>query len=321
MREVHFQSLDLNLLRVFDALAEERSVTRAGERLGLTQSAVSHALNRLRYALEDELFLRGPDGMKPTPRATEIWPELRRGLLLLQHAVAPTEFDPSEAERVFNLAASSYTGEVLLPHLVARLRAEAPKVQLHVRGLEAGVPEALEAGRVDMAIGVFGRVSEVFTREALFQESLVWVVRADHPAIRGSSEVNQKALQKLPMAVLTPTDEGVEGERSNRLIERRVIWEELASDQTPLGRDARTRVRVIVDNAHAVLSIVGSSDLVAVAPRRLAQSRCEPLGLRLVEATGLGPGTAIEAVWRTDQASHPALSWLRTKLREAAQDV
>ncbi len=121
--------------------------------------------------------------------------------------------------------------------------------------------------------------------------------------------------------MLTPTDEGVDGERANRLIERRVLWEELASDQTPLGRDARARVRVIVDNAHAVLSIVGSSDLVAVAPRRLAQSRCEPLGLRLVEARGLGPGAAIEAVWRTDQASHPALSWLRVKLREAARDA
>lgn len=320
MREVHFQSLDLNLLRVFDALAEERSVTRAGERLGLTQSAISHALNRLRYSLEDELFLRGPDGMKPTPRATEIWPELRRGLLLLQHAVAPTEFDAASAERVFNLAATSYTGEVLLPHLVARVRAEAPRVQIHVRGLDASVPEALEAGRLDLAIGVFGRVAEVFTREALFQEGLVWVVRADHPAVQGG-EVNQKALQKLPLAVLTPTDETVDGERANRLLERRVLWEELASDQTPLGRDARARVRVVVDNAHAVLAIVSSSDLVAVAPKRLAQSRCEPLGLRLVEATGLGPGAMIDAIWRTDQMAHPALSWLRAKLVEAAQDA
>src|SRR3954454_9827367 len=124
MREVHFNTLDLNLLRVFDALAEERSVTRAGERLGLTQSAVSHALNRLRYALEDELFLRGPDGMTPTPRAAEIWPELRRGLGQLQHGVAPTEFVPAEAERTFHVCASPYIGEILLPTVVARLRSE-----------------------------------------------------------------------------------------------------------------------------------------------------------------------------------------------------
>ena len=319
MREVHFQTLDLNLLRVFDALAEERSVTRAGERLGLTQSAVSHALNRLRYALEDELFLRAPDGMKPTPRATEIWPELRRGLLLLQHSLAPTEFDAAQAERTFNLAASSYTGEVLLPHLIARVRAQAPGVQIHVRGLDSGVPEALEAGRLDLAIGVFGRISEIFARETLFEERLVWAVRADHPAVKAEDPV--KALQKLPLVVLTPGDEATEGERSHRLLERRVLWDELVSDRAPLGRDARARVRVVVDNAHAALATLGASDLAGIAPRRLALARCEALGLKLLEAPGLGPGTAVEAVWRADQSTHPALSWLRTMLLEAAQDA
>ena len=319
MREVHFQTLDLNLLRVFDALAEERSVTRAGERLGLTQSAVSHALNRLRYALEDELFLRGPDGMKPTPRATEIWPELRRGLLLLQHSLAPTEFDAAQAERTFNLAASSYTGEVLLPHLIARVRAQAPGVQIHVRGLDAGVPDALEAGRLDLAIGVFGRISEIFARETLFEERLVWAVRADHPAVKAADPV--KALQKLPLVVLTPGDDATEGERSHRLLERRVLWDELVSDRAPLGRDARARVRVVVDNAHAALATLGASDLAGIAPRRLALARCEALGLKLLEAPGLGPGTAIEAVWRADQSTHPALSWLRAMLLEAAQDA
>ena len=319
MREVHFQTLDLNLLRVFDALAEEHSVTRAGERLGLTQSAVSHALNRLRYALEDELFLRGPDGMKPTPRATEIWPELRRGLLLLQHSLDPTEFDAAEAERTFNLAASSYTGEVLLPHLIQRVRAEAPKVQIHVRGLDAGAPEALEAGRLDMAIGVFGRVSEIFARETLFEERLVWAVRADHPALK--TEDPLKALQKLPLVVLTPGDEEAEGDRSHRLLERRVLWDELASERSLLGRDARARVRVVVDNAHAALAILGASDLAGIAPRRLAIARGESLGLKILEAPGLRPGTPMEAVWRADQSKHPALNWLRTMLLEAARDA
>jgi DNA-binding transcriptional LysR family regulator len=84
MSAVHFNALDLNLLRVFDALLEERGVTRAGERLGLSQSAISHALNRLRHVLNDELFVRVPEGMRPTPRASEIVPRLREGLLQLQ---------------------------------------------------------------------------------------------------------------------------------------------------------------------------------------------------------------------------------------------
>src|SRR5713101_7437882 len=108
MNSVHFHTLDLNLLRVFDALIEERSVTRAGERLGLSQSAISHALNRLRYVLHDELFVRVSDGMRPTPRASEIAPRLREGLLQLQLALDPADFLPERTDRRFTVACTEY---------------------------------------------------------------------------------------------------------------------------------------------------------------------------------------------------------------------
>ena len=321
MREVHFHTLDLNLLRVFDALAEERSVTRAGERLGLTQSAVSHALNRLRYALEDDLFLRAPDGMTPTPRAIEIWPELRRGLSQLQHALAPTEFIPAEAERTFNMSASAYMGEILLPLVVARLRAEAPRIQLHIRAADTSLGEALETGRLDLAVGVFGRMSDVFARESLFNERLVWVVREDHPAAQ--EPVSARAMEKLPLALLSPSsNERPTSDRAGRLIEPRVMWDELGSDQTPLGRGARARIRIAVDNAHAALAIVAASDMTALVPRRLAMSRQAALGLKVIDLAGdSGSGAAFETVWRADQSSHPALTWLRSVLKQAAQDA
>src|SRR4051812_16994715 len=104
---------DLNLLRIFDVVLEERSVTRAGVRLGLTQSAVSHALNRLRYTLNDELFLRGPGGMEPTPRALEIGPQVHAALTQLQSAVAPAGFDPTISERRFTIAAGAYACAVM----------------------------------------------------------------------------------------------------------------------------------------------------------------------------------------------------------------
>ncbi len=321
MRDVHFNTLDLNLLRVFDALAEERSVTRAGERLGLTQSAVSHALNRLRYALEDDLFLRAPDGMTPTPRAIEIWPELRRGLGQLQHALAPTEFIPAEADRTFHVSASAYMGEILLPLVLSRLRAEAPRIQLHVRGPDPALGEALETGRLDLALGVFGRVSELFARETLFDERLVWVVRKDHPAAR--EPLSAKAVEKLPLVLLsTATNERPGGDRASRLIEPRVMWDELSSDQTPLGRGARARIRVVVDNSHSALAIVATSDMACLAPRRLAMSRASALGLVLIDTAGeRASGAAFEALWRADQSSHPALSWLRDIFRQAAREV
>src|SRR5947209_6259307 len=132
MHSIHFEQLDLNLLRIFEALMDERSATRAGARLGLTQSAISHALNRLRYVLQDELFVRSPDGMQPTERATEIAPRLRQGLLQLQLALAPSEFIPARTERRFTVTCTEYAGAVLLPPLIARLRAEAPRASLNV---------------------------------------------------------------------------------------------------------------------------------------------------------------------------------------------
>jgi len=114
MNSVHFNALDLNLLRVFEALMQERSATRAGERLGLTQSAISHALNRLRYVLKDELFVRGPEGMQPTERAAEIAPRLRQGLLQLQLALAPADFVPERSDRRFTITCTEYGGAALM---------------------------------------------------------------------------------------------------------------------------------------------------------------------------------------------------------------
>ena len=318
MREVHFQTLDLNLLRVFDALAEERSVTRAGERLGLTQSAVSHALNRLRYALEDELFLRGPDGMSATPRAVEIWPELKRGLLQLQHALAPSEFVPAESDRIFHVSASSYVGEVLMPRVVAMMRHEAPLAQIRLQAMGPNVAEALENGRVDLALGVFGRSADIFAREPLFEDRLVWAMRADHPAAR--EHLTVKDLQKLALVVLAPGERS-SGERWARLLEPRMMWDELMADQGPMGRGARQRIRVVVDNAHAALAITAASDLVGLVPLRLARPHSKALNLLLVDPPEARAPAAFEMVWRADQGSHPALEWLRAILRRAAEET
>src|SRR5258707_12954769 len=146
MQAIHFNSLDLNLLRVFEALMDERSATRAGERLGLTQSAISHALNRLGYVLKDELFVRGPDGMQPTERAAEIAPRLREGLLQLQLALAPSEFSPERSDRRFTLTCTEYAGAVLVPALIARPRHAAAHTPLNVLPSNMGVAETRRGG-------------------------------------------------------------------------------------------------------------------------------------------------------------------------------
>src|ERR1700744_6342548 len=138
MSELHFNQLDLNLLKVFDALLDERNVTRAGGRLGLSQSAVSHALGRLPQLLNDELFVRRSTGMEPTPRALEIGPALHTALLQMQTALAPAGFDPATTERRFSVAAGPYGCAVLLPAVVAMMRQRAPGATLQIAAYGSG---------------------------------------------------------------------------------------------------------------------------------------------------------------------------------------
>src|SRR4051812_31423486 len=172
---------DLNLLRVFDVLLEERNVTRAGARLGLTQSAVSHALNRLRYALNDELFIRGPSGMQPTPRALEMGPQVHAALNQLQAALSFPDFDPATSERRFTVAAGSYACGVLAPPLVGRLSREAPLAELVILERAGDAMERLDARRIDFLVGGVQAAPERFAREPILNETMSWVVARDHP--------------------------------------------------------------------------------------------------------------------------------------------
>src|SRR5580693_10611541 len=128
--EVKWRAIDLNLLVVFDAMMQERNVTRAGERLGLSQPAMSHALTRLRHMLKDDLFVRSPKGMLPTPRAEEIALPLRHALDGLQHSLEPTVFDPCAAQRTFRIAADNYAAIVLVAPVAGRIAKSAPDVTL-----------------------------------------------------------------------------------------------------------------------------------------------------------------------------------------------
>src|SRR5690242_19021744 len=200
-----FTNLDLNLLRVFEALIEEGSATRAGARLGLTQSAISHALNRLRYVLKDELFVRSPDGMQPTDRAAEIAPRLRQGLMQLQLALTPIEFAPARSDRRFNVTCTEYAGAVLMPALIARIREAAPYTSINILPSNLGVADTLRSGRADLALGSFRRVPDWAESEPLMRETRVWVLSSDNPM--AADELTLERLAELPHLVVAATGE------------------------------------------------------------------------------------------------------------------
>ena len=180
--------IDLNLLVAFDALMAERSVTRAGTRIGRTQPAMSAALSRLRALLGDELFVRGLKGLQPTPRALDLAEPLGRALAEIQRTLAFTQaFDPLTSASSFSLGLSEHSTYVVLPRLLERLATVAPAVTLRVRSFtnRDDAVTLLDGGEIDVAIGVPPTVAagRILPRP-LFEERFVCVLRRDHPSAK-----------------------------------------------------------------------------------------------------------------------------------------
>lgn len=186
-----FRNLDLNLLRVFDAVMAERNLTRAAERLAMSQPAVSHALKRLREALGEELFVRQAFGMKPTSRAEGLWPEVRHALERLRAVLDPSEFDPQAEDYTFQIAMADATAALVLPPLVADLEGSGAHARIHVLPLTTRDPRALlEQGEADFALGYFPNAVAALQAQGpmaairqhrLYDSAYVCVMRRGHP--------------------------------------------------------------------------------------------------------------------------------------------
>ena len=150
--------IDFNLLRIFEILYDERHVTRAAARLFLTQSAVSHALGRLRVALDDPLFIRIPSGLRPTERAHQLAPRLRAALAEIRSAVAAPRFDPANTRQRFVISAGPYFYTLVVPNLIALARKSAPGITLQIVNIRADIAQALDQQQVDIVLGAFDRV-------------------------------------------------------------------------------------------------------------------------------------------------------------------
>jgi len=179
--------LDLNLLRVFDAVLQERSVTAAAARMGLTQPAVSNALARLRVMFGDPLFVRTAAGMDATPFARELAQPVRQALALLESALAHGPgFDPATSTRTFRFYMSDVGQVEFLPPLVERTQRDAAGVRLEAMGLDVeDLGAALAAGSLDVAVGFLPGLGAPVKRQALFRDPYACLMRADHPAAQG----------------------------------------------------------------------------------------------------------------------------------------
>jgi DNA-binding transcriptional LysR family regulator len=183
---MHLHQLDLNLFTVFEAIHSEGSVTRAGQRLNLTQPAMSHSLARLRALLKDELFIRQGKKMVPTPLTRSIITDIRSGLQLLELGVQERGFDPARSKRVFQIGMRNIVEPTILPPLMRKLEESAPGIGVHFLRMDRRDTEIeLASGAVDMVVDVPMPVSHVVHLRELSSEDFIVVARADHPAIKG----------------------------------------------------------------------------------------------------------------------------------------
>ncbi|HVY99210.1 MAG TPA: LysR family transcriptional regulator [Dongiaceae bacterium] len=317
LSEAPFRVLDLNLLRVFDALMSEQSVNGAAARLSITPSAVSHALARLRYLLKDQLFVRSPRGMQATPRAAEIGPRLREGLHQLEMALTPLDFVPKESERAFTVGCSSYICAVLMPEVIARLRREAPQATVAIRSWAPGLTDELEGGRVDVLIGDFEHVPERFELDTLFSDRPIWMLGRDYLQPKREGDTPTLLPRLAAMQEGSPTEVGpVVAE--NGLVRRVALDEQSGVIGVPPGKFDSAPVLATIPYSSVAPLIVKHADMAALLPERLARIFAAHFELDLVPAETL-PETRIGAVWHREHGRHPALAWFRELLLSTAK--
>jgi DNA-binding transcriptional LysR family regulator len=319
MNAMQLRNFDLNLLVVFDAIFRERTIAAASARLNLSQSAISHALGRLRRSLGDELFVRDADGMRPTPKAMELARPVQKALGGIQTALLGGEFEPQRSTRNFVIAASDYSCSILIPRLVERLASVAPAVDLTVLPVNRDdVIEQLDAGLVDLAIGWLAAVPERFGRCRVLTEELVLVVRKDHP-LTGTDLTPEHVLRYGHVVVnYLGSDEGlVDGFRSERGVLRRIHMESAALEAPQRhGRDARIAVRL--PQFWCVPDMLLHTDLIASIPRRLAQRFTELFALVSMPSPFEASPVTVEAIWHQPREAEPGGAWLRGQIGCAA---
>ncbi|MCA9520330.1 MAG: LysR family transcriptional regulator [Myxococcales bacterium] len=292
------RSINLNELLALDALLNEASVTRAAQRIGLSQSAMSHALGRLRRVLDDRLLVRSGNRFVLTPRAEQLKGRLRAGLDQLAEAVrGEVGFSPESSQRRFTIASADMTALRVLPALLSRVRDEAPQLELHL--IDAGERTLylrLEQGEVDLALTVARSLPPGFRRRKLYRESFACLARADHPRLR-ERRLTLEDFVVLPHALISPTGEG-----------SGVVDRALAA----LGLERRILLRVQYFLVAPLL--IAQSDLVLTAPRQLAAQFAEWAGLALFEPPLELPGFDIHAAWHERFQDDPGHRWLRQRL-------
>lgn len=297
---MNIKALDLNLLRVFDAVYSKRNVSRAAEVLDLTQPAVSQGLTRLRLLLKDPLFLRTAGGVQPSPLAERLAPAVRSALGLLEQALNETaQFDPRQSTKTFRLHMSDIGEARFLPELMVALREAAPGVHIETLPVApAAVADALDSGQIDFAFGFLPGVKDT-QRLQLLQDRYIVLLRQQHPF---AAQVRRQRLAGQALLAALPQLEFVAGRTHSDTL-RILNLLKLAH-----------RVRLTTEHFMVLPAIVRATDLAVVMPRNIAQGFAEQGGYTLIEPPFPLRDFTVSLHWSRRFETDPGNRWLRQLL-------
>ncbi|TDQ98537.1 LysR family transcriptional regulator [Paraburkholderia silvatlantica] len=290
--------VDLNLLRVFLAIVEERSLTKAGERLTLSQPAISYSLARLRALFDDPLFVRTRHGMEPTPIARELALIVARALDTVREALRYAErFDPAVSTREFRLSLSDAGEMAYLPAICEAVKRLAPKIKISIEPLPSGaIEEALRARRLDFAIGNLPALTARTRHQVLFEEDYVCVTRRRRGARRGD---------ELTLAAFAD---------ASHVQIRSIEHSHLALDDALRTKGVARNIALEVPHFVALPGVLAVTDLIATLPRRLAQIFVREGRLQLYELPVAIPSAAVTMHWHDHFHKDEGIGWMRELL-------
>ena len=319
---VSFKTLDLNLLKVFDAVMEERSVLRASQKVALSQSAVSHSLARLREMLEDDLFVRTATGMQPTSRALAMAPLVREALRSLEAAVELPRFNPASSTKQFTLAANDFTTMVLASPLLSIMGREAPSIDLVIKPVtRIDLAEQIDLGRVDVAIGVFSAPPDRFQSSFLFEYDDVLIVSARHKL----QKLDKETLSALPLVVVSFGGEqegAIDGFISERGLARRSEMYDRSALERALGdSDRPPRIAVSLPHFLALPALLEDREIAAIVPRPLAKAFAARYPIATHELPYLTTPVEVRLLWHQRADGDPSHEWLHEILRRATEPL
>lgn len=298
---MNFAALDLNLLRVFDAMTVELNTTRAGERVGLSQPAVSSALGRLRQIIGDELFVREGNRMVPTQRALSLREPIREALRQMEDALsAVARFDPAMATQTYRVSGSDYFSTLLMPRLAAAVMPEAPSVTLQMLDHPSSeMIRLLGDGAIDMAVDSQFDVPEWVHSKRLFQSFMVSVLPKHHPmltkaGVRPGHRIPPEVFCAVPQVLMS-----MDGNRTSTI------------DSVLADRGLQRRVAVTVPHFHAVALAVAQAGLLGNLPIHFARPVARLLDLNIYLPPYDPPIVDVMLFWHRRVDNHAANAWLR----------